>query len=108
MKKFSWFAVPFLLMACTSETVVTKPTGSSATTDPTDSTSTDKASVSAACTEYLSCCDEVAAKQPSLGGSCDQTRKAIDDAEAKGADTSSLDTACSNGVTGFKQAGYCK
>ena len=108
MKKFSWFAVPFLLVACTSETVVTKPAGSSTEkTDPT-TPSTDKASVSAACTEYFACCDELAAKQPSLGATCDQTRNAFDDAESKGADTASLDTSCKNGVSAFQQAGYCK
>jgi hypothetical protein len=66
------------------------------------------ASLGPSCTAYLACCDEVAAKVPQLGSSCDSTRKSITDAQGKNASVDAYESACKSGLDGFKSAGYCK
>ncbi len=59
------------------------------------------------CTQYLACCDEVAAKNPSMGSACDSTRTQIDEAKAKGVSTSSYESACESAISSMKSAGFC-
>lgn len=60
------------------------------------------------CTAYLDCCDEVAASQPALAGSCDQTRTSIEQAQEKGASTAQYESSCKQALASMKSAGYCK
>jgi hypothetical protein len=73
-----------------------------------DNTDTEKSSAGPECTAYLACCDEIAAEQPALAGSCDTTRSTIDDAVGKGASTDSYESACKQALSSMKGAGYCK
>ena len=87
-----------------SSTATAAPSASAtATADPKTTGST----VGPKCTEYLACCDEVAAKNPSMGSACDSTRTQIDQAKAQGVSTSSYESACESAISSMKSAGYC-
>ena len=105
------------IVACgDGSTVVTGSGTSTSPTEPSDGGKDGSSSGSHSssgdlgpqCTAYLACCDEVAAQVPQLGASCDSTRTSIKSAEDKGASTDSYESACSSGLSGFKNAGYCK
>ena len=74
-----------------------------ATADPKGGAST----LGPKCTEYLACCDEVAAKNPSMGSACDSTRTQIEQAKEKGVSTGSYESACESAIGSMKSAGYC-
>jgi hypothetical protein len=105
---------------CSDGTTTTEKSGSpaasstsSATPAPGDKPAAegdgkDDSSLGPSCKAYLECCDEVAAKVPQLGASCDSTRKSITDAQGKGASVESYESACKSGLDGFKSASYCK
>jgi hypothetical protein len=83
------------------------PAKSSDSTDP--AADEDKSSsVGPECDAYFDCCDEVAKEQPSLAGSCDQTRKTVDDAVKKGASTETYESSCKQALATMQGAGYCK
>ncbi len=88
------------------------PAKSSDSTDPgggEDKGGEDKkSSAGPECEAYFDCCDEVAEAQPSLAGSCDQTRKAVDDAVKKGASTETYESSCKQAIAAMQSAGYCK
>lgn len=83
-----------------------EPTKSSDSTSPAgdDDTST----IGPKCEAYFDCCDEVASAQPSLAGSCDQTRKSVEDATKKGASTATYESSCKQALEAMQGAGYCK
>jgi hypothetical protein len=43
-----------------------------------------------------------------LAGSCDSTRKSVDDTTKKGGSTSALESSCKQALATMKSAGYCK
>lgn len=65
-------------------------------------------SVGPQCEAYLDCCDEIAKDQPALAGSCDTTRKSVDDAIDKGASTETYESSCKQALATMQSAGYCK
>lgn len=83
------------------------PAKSSDSTDP-EGGEDEKSSAGPECEAYFDCCDEVAEAQPSLAGSCDQTRKAVDDAVKKGASTETYESSCKQAIAAMQSAGYCK
>ncbi len=78
--------------------------------DSTDPAAGDKSSSSIGpeCEAYFDCCDEIAKAQPSLAGSCDQTRKAVEDATKQGASTATYESSCKQALATMQGAGYCK
>lgn len=97
----------FLVAACSSGTTSSSgsPNGfGTSATDPKDGTGT---ALGPACEEYFACCADLAAKRPQLAMSCDSTKKQIENAEANGISTSSLEASCASGVEAFHRAGYC-
>jgi len=83
------------------------PSKSSDSTDPAPGED-ESSSAGPECDAYFDCCDEVAKEQPSLAGSCDQTRKAVDDAVKKGASTETFESSCKQALSSMQSAGYCK
>lgn len=67
-----------------------------------------KSSSGPECTKYFECCEEVAKAQPALAGSCDSTKKSVDDAISKGASTDSYESACKQALSAMQSGGYCK
>jgi len=65
-------------------------------------------SIGPECEAYFDCCDEIAKEQPSLAGSCDSTRKAVEDATEKGASTETYESSCKQALATMQGAGYCK
>ena len=84
-----------------------EPAKASDSTDPAGGED-EKSSIGPECEAYFDCCDEVAKDQPSLAGSCDQTRKAVDDATKKGASTETYESSCKQALATMQGAGYCK
>ena len=85
------------------------PAKASDSTDPAGDADEDKtSSIGPECEAYFDCCDEVAKAQPSLAGSCDQTRSAVDDAVKKGASTDTYESSCKQAIAAMQGAGYCK
>lgn len=84
-----------------------EPTKSSDSTSPAGDDD-DGASIGPQCEAYFDCCDEVASAQPSLAGSCDQTRKSVEDATKKGASTATYESSCKQALATMQSAGYCK
>lgn len=91
----------------TSSTEPTDPSGSATAKEGTEGSKA-TGSTGASCTAYIACCKQVAEKFPQAAASCDSTKSAIDQAQKQGASTASYESACKNGLDGFKQAGYCK
>lgn len=94
----------------------TAPASAQKTNDPAESSDgTDPAggesegsSLGPECTSYLACCDELAEAQPALAGSCDATRKSVEDAVEKGTSTASFESACKQALASMQSAGYCE
>lgn len=106
----------FTVLACTAGSVTgsgdpNNPDASSS--DPTDpalgssGTGTGSGALGPACTEYLACCAEIAAKNPQLGASCDSVKTQITNAQTNGISTSNFEASCKSGVGSMKSAGYC-
>ena len=86
----------------------TDPAKSSDSTDPADGQDESGSSIGPECEAYFDCCDEVAKDQPSLAGSCDQTRKSVEDATKKGVTTETYESSCKQALSAMQGAGYCK
>lgn len=87
----------------------TSKDGTQPTKDGGSSSSTSEgSSLGPECKAYLDCCDEVAASQPALAGSCDSTRSSIEQAQEKGASTAQYESSCKQALSSMKSAGYCK
>ena len=76
--------------------------------EPKPAPKDEESSLGPQCTAYLACCDEIAEEQPALAGSCDQTRKSIEDATEKGASTETYESSCKQALSAIKGAGYCE
>ncbi len=113
---FAPFAIVASLAACASDDPApqkqsTKPATTASPTTPEDGEAGDTSEASSlgpSCTAYLECCEEIAAKMPQLGASCDSTKKSIEDAQEAGASTATYESACKSGISGAQSAGYCK
>jgi hypothetical protein len=92
------------------ESSKTPAKGSSSDSDSTEPSDDEKggSSIGPQCTSYFACCEEIAAQQPALAGSCDSTKSSVEDAVEKGASTESYESACKQALTSMKSAGYCK
>ncbi|MBX3202548.1 MAG: hypothetical protein KF894_30760 [Labilithrix sp.] len=84
------------------------PAKSSDGTEPPEGADKDGSSLGPDCTSYLACCDEIAEAQPALAGSCDATRKSIEDAVEKGTSTASFESSCKQALASMQSAGYCE
>jgi hypothetical protein len=112
------FALLASTVACGSDDDGGRTTGSSSgttgssggsSTSPTEPAEEKKTSaIGPSCEAYLDCCEELAAEVPQAAGSCDQTRTSIEDAQAKGASTSSYESACKSGLESAQSMGYCE
>lgn len=92
--------------------VIEQPASSTSDTDPADGGSAESSkkpdgSLGPECTEYLSCCEDVATQLPSLATSCDSLKTSIQNAEDEGASTASYESTCKSGLSSFHSAGYC-
>jgi hypothetical protein len=111
-----------VLFACSGGTTTTSSSSgepspfasSSSSTEPapdkgtSGSSGTKGSALGASCKAYVACCEEVATSQPQLAASCDSVKTQIESAQSKGASTSSYESACKSGLSGFQSAGYCK
>ncbi len=76
-------------------------------TEPTKGGDTES-SIGPQCMSYLACCDAIAESRPALAGSCDSTRRSVEDAQEKGAGADSLESSCNQALATMQSAGYCE
>ncbi|MBX3209227.1 MAG: hypothetical protein KF764_29615 [Labilithrix sp.] len=86
----------------------TKEPSKASDSDGTEPADDEGSSLGPECKSYLACCDEIAESQPALAGSCDSTRKSVEDATKKGTATTSFESSCKQALASMQSAGYCE